>query len=74
MSGNGKSFMDRREEAEILTAQIKEIAPNVQSVSERAKASYQYGLLTYSRKKQSSGQSRSLIIYYSDATYSADRG
>lgn len=28
-----KSFMERRQEAEILAAQIKEIAPNVQSVS-----------------------------------------
>lgn len=33
MSDDGKSFMERRQEAEILAAQIKEMAPNVQSVS-----------------------------------------
>ncbi len=33
MSDDGKSFMDRRQEAEILAAQINEMAPNVKSVS-----------------------------------------
>lgn len=33
MSDGGKSFMDRRQEAELSAAQIKEMAPNDQSVS-----------------------------------------
>jgi len=33
MSDDGKSFMDRRQEAEIPASQIQELAPNVKSVS-----------------------------------------